>query len=542
MRYFADGDLTTGLKVAANPYPIELVLGEWHIVWLHVDGSERTTNYDEPNALLAMGMTISAIEPADKRKKAAHENLHVEFKFCQWGLEYQGRYNTDGLATKLTLVDNTTKDLVDADDDAVLFFGAVRDDQDFPFLSFGTSALPRDARLEHYQNMEFVAKKTDETGIQTLELTRNERLRLGYRMNEDGIFDDFLETSAQRAISRADRNESYETLMRQFREYTEARERTMEKIATLRARMDQELLQEGISPQYRAPNRPMAVANGGTKRTSSGLAKVTAAAAPASASKSTPKTAATVRAAHPNSAPAGIGRRRKRSAKVRDSFLPRAMNGVNLRGEDRDLTNDQDLIAARTPPASSTTANLPNSQLKVPDYGDEDEEEELSAVAGGAEEEEGEEADDDDDDQFDSTSAASSEPVNSHRPRARARARARGARAPRRSYDRKPPNSNTFNPDGPPQRECPFCQTFIVIKNWAIHTNSLKHRTNVATAEGDDAIQARIQNDGSNKRPRASGANGSETRATESSAASPGKLKRPSSRLLRGANATPMSA
>ena len=31
----------------------------------------------------------------------------VEFKFCQWGLEYQGRYNTDGLATKLTLVDNT---------------------------------------------------------------------------------------------------------------------------------------------------------------------------------------------------------------------------------------------------------------------------------------------------------------------------------------------------------------------------------------------------------------------------------------------------
>ena len=532
MRYFADGDLTTGIKVAARPYPMELVLGEWHIVWLHVDGSERTTNYDEPNALLAMGMTISAIEPADKRKKLAHENFQVEFKFCQWGLEYQGRYNTDGLATKLTLVDNTTKDLVDADDDAVLFFGAVRDDQDFPFLSFGTSALPRDARLEHYQNMEFVAKKTDETGIQTLELTRNERLRLGYRMNEDGIFDDFLETSAQRAITRGDRNESYETLMRQFREYSEAREKTMEKLSALRTRMDQELLQEGISPQYRAPNRPMAVTNGATKRTSSGLAKVNAA-APASAAKSTPKTAATAMATHPNSAPAGIGRRRKHSAKVRESFLPRAMNGVKLRGEDRDLTNDQGLIAARTPPASS--ANLPNSQLNVADYGDEDEEE--SAVAGGAEEEEGEEADDDD--EFDSTSVASSEPVNSHRPRGRARAR---ARAPRRSYDRKPPNSNAFNPDGPPQRECSFCQTFIVIKNWAIHTSSLKHRTNVVTAEGDDAIQARTQTDGSNKRPRVSGPNGSETRATESSAASPGKLKRPSSRLLRGANATPMSA
>ena len=48
-------------------------LAAWYFVWLHVDGSGRTTNYDEPNALLAMGMTISAIEPADKRKKLAHE-------------------------------------------------------------------------------------------------------------------------------------------------------------------------------------------------------------------------------------------------------------------------------------------------------------------------------------------------------------------------------------------------------------------------------------------------------------------------------------
>ena len=285
-----------GIKVASKPYPMDLIKGDWHIVWAHVDGNQRTTNYDESGALLAMGITISVIEPHDKRKKLATENLQLDLKFCQWGLEYQGHYNTEGLATKMILTDNTTPKIVDADDDAVLVFGAVRDDQDFPFLSLGTSVLPLDSRLKHYQNMEFVAKKTDDTGIHTLELTRNERLRLGFKMNDEGVFEDFLGGTK----SHTNGGDSYESLMRQYKEHTEACEYTRQKLAALRTKMDQELLEVGIAAGGPTPNLIAAAA---VKRTASGTIKST-----------------------PNSG----GRRRRQSAKIQQDLHPPTNNNSLL--------------------------------------------------------------------------------------------------------------------------------------------------------------------------------------------------------------------
>ncbi|KAL9127759.1 MAG: hypothetical protein Q9217_003417 [Psora testacea] len=241
MRYFEDGDLTEGLKFAQKSYPIGLIEGDWHIVWACIDGSTRTTNYDEPAALSLMGFRLRQIEPSDKRKRAISGHLRAELNFCQWGLEYEGIYNTEGPATRFELKANTTPRLVDTDDEAFLLFGAVMDDQGFPFLQFSTAASPTEAGLDHLQNMEFVAKKTDPTGIHCLELTKNEKLRLGYAVRSDGTFEDGSAANIE--------SDSYESLTKQLHEHTEAQAKIIEKLARIRAKMDDQLRDVGLAGQ-----------------------------------------------------------------------------------------------------------------------------------------------------------------------------------------------------------------------------------------------------------------------------------------------------
>jgi len=234
MRYYADGDLTEGLQISAKPYPVEMIEGDWHIVWACIDGICQTINYDEPGNLSLMGLTLQMVEPSDKRKKQTDAHLQLNLNFCQWGLEYAGSYSAVGPATKLELTVNTTPALVDADDEAVLVFGIVPDDEGYPFLRLGTSASPISAGLDHLQNLEFVAKKTDTTGIHCLELTKNEKLRLGYAVREDGTF-------AEQGLGGEVLGETAEALTRQLREHTDAQTRIFEKLATIRAQIDKQL-------------------------------------------------------------------------------------------------------------------------------------------------------------------------------------------------------------------------------------------------------------------------------------------------------------
>ncbi|KAL9631470.1 MAG: hypothetical protein Q9164_005874, partial [Protoblastenia rupestris] len=237
MRYFSDGDLTQGLRIVQTPYPIELIEGDWHIVWACVDGATQTTDYDEPAALSLMGFHLSQIEPSDKRKKTITGHLSAELKFCQWGLEYEGIYNPDGPVTTFKLKANTTPHRVDADDEGFLIFGAVLDDRRFPFLQFSTAASGTEARLDHLQNIEFVLKKTDTTGIHCLELTKNEKLQLGYPLCADGTFEDSAE------------NQSYETITRELQEHTEGQARCIEKLNLIREKTDQQLRDVGLAGQ-----------------------------------------------------------------------------------------------------------------------------------------------------------------------------------------------------------------------------------------------------------------------------------------------------
>ncbi|KAL9100375.1 MAG: hypothetical protein Q9163_004245 [Psora crenata] len=239
MRYFEDGDLTEGLKVTNKPYPIDLIEGEWHIVWVCMDGRTRTTDYDDPAALSLMGFHLRQIEPGRKRKKSVSGHLRAELKFCKWGLEYEGIYNTEGQATVFTLKANNTPRRVNADDEAYLLFGVVTDDHGAPFLQFSTSASAAKSSLEHLQNLEFIAKKTDPTGINCLELTKNERLRLGYPLRSDGSFEDGLAHNIKR--------ETFESLTKQLQEHTEAQARIIEKLGTKRAEVDKQLHEAALA-------------------------------------------------------------------------------------------------------------------------------------------------------------------------------------------------------------------------------------------------------------------------------------------------------
>lgn len=483
MRFFEDGDLTVGLKVAAKPYPIELITGDWHIVWAHVDGNQRTTNYDEPGSLLAMEMTISVIEPADKRKKQANENLQVDMKFMQWGLEYQGHYNDQGQATKLSLTANTTPKLVEADDDAVLVFGAVRDDQDYPFLSFGTSVLPRgDPRLRHFQNMEFIAKKTDDCGIYTLELTRNERLRLGYAMDNNGVFEDFTEKSR---VNKNKQEETYEGLMKQYRDHTEARELSLKKLASLRAKMDKEFLDVGISPSSPTNLNASGPSTGGVKRTASGTMK------PSPKKPSTPNGAG-IGQGRGGRRSTGIGR--PRSSKLSPQARKSAPVAPSRTAPIPDALSNEARRAAAAAPAAPTAHEEEEEEDPIPSSPSDEEADPDSSVLNLS----GQSSD---------TSVAG------------------GA-------------VDTSSGGGPRKykmRDCDLCNTSVTAHNWGVHVNTNKHKINSGITPKSMLNKRAKLNGGRIMEGVSAAASAGAAAAAETS--SLGRLKRPSAMALRGGGA-----
>ncbi|KAG8525848.1 uncharacterized protein KY384_000608 [Bacidia gigantensis] len=479
MRFFEDGDLTVGLKVAPNSHSIDFIEGEWHIMWAHVDGNQRTTNYDESNALLAMGVTIRSIEPSDKRKKAPNENISVELRFLQWGLEYRGHYNTEGPATKLSLAHNSTPNKVEADDDAYLVFGAVRDDQDFPFISFMTAVLPREANLQHYQNMEFVAKKTDEIGIHPLELTRNERLRLGFKMNNDGVFEDFSNSSSsvdiQSYLERArpgavnvDLGENYTKLMQELKIHTEARAHIKQQLRDLKKRMDSEYKELNLSP---SPSPGSHKKSAHTNRTNAASTTARAGGPKKRRASGTVKNSQRHSTGDGSLAPPRKGRKRQQTARARDALEKSRRTTVNgpVNGN----------------VASSDEAEVSESEVSS-EEGEEEEEEEdagsrFSATA------------------IDATAGASS------------------------AEDRAPPSGpgrRGRNPPSGPMRRCDLCSKEVTSKNWGVHINTNVHKNNVARG----------------KRPRHNtqvNGDGDAMRSPLSPSAA-NKLQRPNNSLLRG--------
>lgn len=419
MKYFEDGDLTVGIKPAnRGTFCLDQIVGEWHIVWGHIDGVERHSDYDDPNILNVMGISIMKIEPQqDKRKKSSptDDNIQIAFKFMKWGLIYLGYYDPENVATKLRLADNTTPTLVDPDDEAVLTLALVRDDQDHPIIAFSTSALELKELQTHdaLQNMEFVAKMTDGLGIHPLELSRNERLRLGFNHDEDGNFEikgskNVNPTSKHSKNQKGGDWDRMKMLVNEVRRMDKETERMKQEIEGLQNILFGDLEEIGIT------QGPSSAANRGTpksagrstaaKRAGPGKSK------PVSATKATPKATpkTTPKAKTTATTPT---RRKKRGGRRKRRVVPKAK------------------------PAAKTNGHItPEEEEEESESSEEDEDEEEDNVSDN-----------------DDGSAFSERQVN-----------------------------GTFSEDDirnpEKMRRCELCDTTVTRKNWNVHVSTQKHQ------------------------------------------------------------------
>ena len=168
-------------KTAVHPLGAELLAGDYHIVWTFCDGKRSTLDWDSGLVLSEWDFTIRHTEGQDDRHFDV--TLHFGNLDLEYTLEYQDKtVNHLKLARFNSLGDTTV------DTEAVLTFSDLRDEQGFPYLrcNFKTNEHDQDGDMV---NIEFIAKRTDTEGIQQLGLTKNEKLRLGYPVWDDGTFE-----------------------------------------------------------------------------------------------------------------------------------------------------------------------------------------------------------------------------------------------------------------------------------------------------------------------------------------------------------------
>ena len=249
MRYYDDGDLTEGLAIATKPYPFELLLGYWHAVSTSNDGERSTVDYDNPDSPALFRIELEYIEghkqarpevkrPRGKKRQRdsearAHDDLQVSLNYRDWNLEFTGQFATEDPATVLYLSSNDAPDAGDVDNEATLAFGSVLDDRGYPFLRIMLSACEASSGTDDMSSIEIVAKKTDTTEVHKLELSKNERLRLGFAVRSDGQFEDL--------VGSGEPKDTYEELARKLGEHSAESARIAQQMQRKRAALDEQL-------------------------------------------------------------------------------------------------------------------------------------------------------------------------------------------------------------------------------------------------------------------------------------------------------------
>ncbi len=247
MRYFDDGDLTEGLAIASKPYPFEFLLGYWHAVSTSYAGERTTVDYDDPESPALFRVELEVIDGAipgeakgprgRKRPRDAearsHDDLQVTLNYREWNLEFTGKWSVDEPATVLHLSSNDSPDVGDVDNEATLAFGSVLDDRGYPFLRIMLSACEASSGSDDMVSVEIVAKKTDTTEVHKLELSKNERLRLGYAVRSDGQFEDL--------VGSGEPKDSYEELARKLGEHSAESARIAQQMQRKRLALDDQL-------------------------------------------------------------------------------------------------------------------------------------------------------------------------------------------------------------------------------------------------------------------------------------------------------------
>lgn len=250
--------LTLRQQIAPKAYPIELVAGSYHVVWsdlkvLPSGESEGNANQygdaeiisygaDDPNflSLLKARPELKA-EPEVK----GHEPYQMVYQFGPHDLSYSINF-TDAVSTSLTRWQDSNTEWGPS---AKIHFGIVQDDQGFPFLKF--RATYTDPAEETLNVLESVAKKTDHSGLYSKDLTKNERLRLGFTIPED-----------QATRSKPETDDSAKGMVNTLERYTSATASQISKVKRLREdihcelRKAEEVIQEAVNLSLDVPADP----------------------------------------------------------------------------------------------------------------------------------------------------------------------------------------------------------------------------------------------------------------------------------------------
>ena len=242
--------ISSSQALTLNHYPVELIEGDYHIVWTYCRGKRQTLDWSSPIDLSNWELKFEKIAPeegGDPRR------FKVSLNFGSLELEYLLNYE-DKIVNRLVLITNKAPGEGSVENEAMVTFSDVRDESGFPYLRFSFSTNEHNPD-DDMVNIEFVAKRTDETGRVQLGLTKNEKLRLGYAVWDDGTFEP---ENSDEEVS----GQSADSLNKQLQRHIEASVKIHAKLVTMRNNVDKQVanatngMQQALNQAWRSASHP----------------------------------------------------------------------------------------------------------------------------------------------------------------------------------------------------------------------------------------------------------------------------------------------
>lgn len=228
--------------------PVDVIEGEYHVVWTY--SGEKKSTLDWSSETLARWELKFQRIPAEAGGDGRRFNVYLHFGSLD--LEYDLNYQ-DEIVNRLELVMNNAPGAGSVEPVAMITFSAVRDESGAPYLRFNFSTNEHDPDAEML-NIEFVAKRTDETGVNNLGLTKNEKLRLGYAVWDDGTFEP--ETSDEELTAQ-----SVDVLKKQLQRHMEASVKIHARLVAMRNNVDKQVanatngMQQAMNQAFRSASQ-----------------------------------------------------------------------------------------------------------------------------------------------------------------------------------------------------------------------------------------------------------------------------------------------
>ena len=177
----------------------------------------------------------------------------VSLHFGTLDLEYTLHYK-DIVVNHLHLEVNNAPGHGAVEDQAVLTFSAIRDEQGYPYLRCNFATNEHDPEGDMV-NIEFVAKRTDTEGVRQLGLTKNEKLRLGYAVWDDGTFEPEDEDDDLNG-------QNPDSLNKQLQRHIESSVKIHRKLVSMRDNVDKHVMnatngmQQAMAQAFRSVSHP----------------------------------------------------------------------------------------------------------------------------------------------------------------------------------------------------------------------------------------------------------------------------------------------